>query len=271
MGIRFEKRMAGAEDAVNWLTDNPRNRNVSKARLATMRRDMLSGNWYFNPHGIVLAPSGRLIDGQHRLLALIEADREKPGIKIPLVVAYDVPEAVFDVLDIGGPRSAANILQIHGHGDANPLATATKQVIRYEAFPDRVWTTGTDVSKTEIAKFVQKHADQVELLDKHRAGLASTPVNYSSFMALNWLVIRHSGHGETWADFSDGVITGAGLEMHDPRLTLRNRSLKWVEARSGYGQARIAMYVKCWNAFVLGREVRQLRWSKSELPMPDIK
>lgn len=272
--ISYEYVKLTAPEAAEMLTHNPRNRRVSDARVSTMKADMLAGNWRLIPQPISFGPFGRLLDGQHRLTALVEAAKEQNDIWIPVMVATGVDEESFDYMDLGTPRTVANQLQIHDFSDANPLAAAAKQVLRYETYPDRVWTTQADVSKASVLQFVFRHADETERLTRQgRALLTPTAINWSSYLTLNWLVLRLSGHFDQWAEFNEGIITGAGLDLYDPRLTMRNRPLKWAEAnKGGHGQqARIACYIKAWNAFVLGREIKVLRWQRSELPMPGVK
>jgi hypothetical protein len=50
-----------------------------------------------------------LVDGQHRLAAIIEAD-----LPIEVTVFTDVGAGTFDVLDTGKRRNAADVLAIEG-------------------------------------------------------------------------------------------------------------------------------------------------------------
>src|SRR6185503_17546608 len=70
---------------------------------------MRRGEWMVTHQGIAFDTRGVLVDGQHRLAAIIEAD-----VPVELTVFTDVGEGTFDVLDIGKRRSAADVLAIEG-------------------------------------------------------------------------------------------------------------------------------------------------------------
>ena len=267
-GIEIYSRHIGAAEAHALLSHNVVNRNMSEPNIMKMARDMVEGRWTPNPQPIMLGPDGRLIDGQHRLTAVTRADAMAPGIRVLFMVATNVPESAFDVVDQGQPRSAAQTLGIHGFQRTVKIAAAARIVLRYERYPDRIWSGAVDASKAEVIAFSLKHQDQVTLLDKpnfaERLGL-----NGPAWMALQWLTIRQSGAAEMWPGFASGVLTGAGLEVGDPRLALRNRGRVASDAWGG-GQARLGLYAKSWNAFVDGRSIRLLRYRREELPMPVI-
>lgn len=257
-----------AKDARRLLAGNGVNRRVQPARVIKMARDMSEGRWHMNPQPIMLTASGRLIDGQHRLEALILASEAHPELRVPFMVARDVPEAAFDVVDQGQPRSSGQTLQIHGVLNSVVVAAAARNVIRYERFPRLVWSGGSDTTKAEVIDFVLKHRDQVELLDVP-THLTKVNLNPSSWTALNWLVIRHSPSVEQWDEFAEGLFTGAGLRLGDPRLTLRNRG-KGVSDQWGGGQGRLGVYIRTWNYWLEGREPKSILFRRDSLPMPVI-
>jgi hypothetical protein len=64
---------------------------------------------YYLPLGIAFDTNGVLVDGQHRLAAIVEAD-----LPVELTVFTEVGQGAFDVLDTGKRRNAADILAIEG-------------------------------------------------------------------------------------------------------------------------------------------------------------
>lgn len=57
-----------------WLRANTRNRNTRERAVTEYARDMVAGHWNLNGEAIKFAYDGSLLDGQHRLRAVIEAD-----------------------------------------------------------------------------------------------------------------------------------------------------------------------------------------------------
>lgn len=265
----FDQELLTADDAKLMLMDNPVNRRLSQPAIKRFAREMLEDRWGNNPQPIMISPTGRLIDGQHRLHALILADEQHPGIAVTMTVVRDVPETVFDVVDQGQPRSAAQTLAtIHGIPNSTTIAAAAQLVIRYERFPNQIWAPGNASPKSEVIVFVLKFQDELALLD-HTHRYRQARLVAATAQALQWLIIRHSRCSEKWEDFIEGVTEGAGLSVGDPRLTLRNRIAGTSESW-GNGQGRLGIYIKAWNGFAEDREVKLLRFSRGELPMPVI-
>jgi hypothetical protein len=78
---------------------------VVRSFAEAMRR----GEWLVTHQGIAFDVNGVLVDGQHRLAAVIEADQP-----VEMTVFTEVPEGAFDVLDTGKRRTAADVLAIEG-------------------------------------------------------------------------------------------------------------------------------------------------------------
>ncbi len=98
------------EMAVNWLEKvNTHNRPLSDAHVARLARDMKEGNWLLTHQGIAFAPDGTLLDGQHRLWAIVEAN-----VSVEMHVWFNVtPEALMAV-DTGKTRGLADVLHLGG-------------------------------------------------------------------------------------------------------------------------------------------------------------
>lgn len=94
------------EIAASLLERNTGNRAVRRAVVSQLARDMKRGHWQLSHQGIAIAPDGRLLDGQHRLNAIVEA-----GIPVRMVVARNVSPEAFAVMDRGKMRTLRDVLQ----------------------------------------------------------------------------------------------------------------------------------------------------------------
>ena len=59
--------------AKNLLSLNCNNRNVNRYRVSAYAEDMKNGCWQLTHQGILIGKNGNVIDGQHRLYAVIES------------------------------------------------------------------------------------------------------------------------------------------------------------------------------------------------------
>lgn len=87
--------------AREWLGLNTRNRAVYKSHLRSLEAMFGRGEFKTTHQGIAFDESGKLLDGQHRLLAIAQ---QPDGFACEMFVFHNVPRDTFDVIDFGGKR-----------------------------------------------------------------------------------------------------------------------------------------------------------------------
>ncbi len=100
--------------AKEWLKRNVRNRTVSKDVVTAYARDMVNGEWAETHQGIAFNDLDELIDGQHRLNAVILS-----GVTVKMRVTWGLKSQMggklmttMDAVDRGRTRSVADQLRI---------------------------------------------------------------------------------------------------------------------------------------------------------------
>lgn len=97
--IKWELCTVTPEIAAKWLGRNDVNRKLREHRCAFIARSIEDGKWVTTHQAIAFSAGGRLLDGQHRLRAVIMANTP-----VKVWVAKNVPEDAFAVMDSGLPR-----------------------------------------------------------------------------------------------------------------------------------------------------------------------
>lgn len=112
--------------ASQWLTNNFRNRPVSEETVVAYARDMVNGQWVRTHQGVAFNDADQLIDGQHRLRAIVMS-----GVTVHMMVTFGLPSKIegremttMDAVDRGRPRSVGDQLVIQ-HGMKNGSITAS--------------------------------------------------------------------------------------------------------------------------------------------------
>jgi aerobic-type carbon monoxide dehydrogenase small subunit (CoxS/CutS family) len=97
------------EMAADWLTKNLSNRPRRASTVSYYATQMTRGQWQITHQGIALDCRGHLVDGQHRLAAIVLA-----GIPVTMAVSYlDVEtSAMYLAVDCGIGRSVSDILKV---------------------------------------------------------------------------------------------------------------------------------------------------------------
>ena len=92
------------EMASQWLACNKINRPLRSSWVADLAGMILRGEWQTTHQGIALDADDGLLDGQHRLSAIVAA-----GEPVEMLVTTGLPAASFGVLDRGRSRTLNDI------------------------------------------------------------------------------------------------------------------------------------------------------------------
>jgi hypothetical protein len=122
--------------AVEWITpeaarkalgNKAANRHISRVRVQEYARDIKAGNWGLTGETIIYDYNEQLIEGQHRMMAIILADQG-----IYSLVVRGVDPAEFVRINSGKPRTMADTLGIKGENAPSTLAAAMKLLYLYQ-------------------------------------------------------------------------------------------------------------------------------------------
>lgn len=100
-------QMITPEIALEMLSSNDGNRPLRSSVVKRLANAIRRGEWRVSHQGIAIDASGRLLDGQHRLRAIVES-----GIACEIMVTRNVLRAAFRVMDQGARRSMADLAGI---------------------------------------------------------------------------------------------------------------------------------------------------------------
>lgn len=256
---------AGAEALLNHnvkpeLGKKGTNRPQVSGAIPQLIEDILGAGWRFNHQGIAFNDRGELIDGQHRLEAIVRADKIEPGIQVPLMVTWNLPIVSDEKIDLARRRNTGTFLAKDGYGSSSRLNTTLKLL----------WLYDTANFEEPINK---AHWGQIPKLAEIRASLEAHPLAVdacniggglqafvtASAAAASWVICREKYPEDMNMEFVAGIKSGANLEIGDARLALRN----WAANRKQLGRRAIAplhmaAYLKAFNAFRNGRHMPTL-------------
>jgi hypothetical protein len=105
--IYTETVLVTPEIAKQWLTLNKINRPISQETVKGLAWDITHGKWQLTHQGIAFNRDLDLIDGQHRLTAVVAAGRA-----VPMRVSYNIDGDYSAPIDTGRSRTAAHVLRL---------------------------------------------------------------------------------------------------------------------------------------------------------------
>src|SRR5439155_25117462 len=92
-----------------WLQRNLHNRHLREEAVSSMARDMAAGRWQYTGEAVKFSKAGNLLDGQHRLAAVVKSETT-----IPILVVPGLPDSAQEVIDTGAKRTASDVLYLSG-------------------------------------------------------------------------------------------------------------------------------------------------------------
>lgn len=234
--------------------NNTDNRPLSQGRIEKYAADMTSGRWSTHTGETVkFAHSGRLLDGQHRLTALILAN-----ITMEFLTVRGLDEEIFTKIDIGKNRNGKDVLAIDYH--LNPtvaamVATAINMAITYEipgAVPgamsnNNLTSTRLMSGNDTLIAYARKNPDVIEAAKFVHENYRSKSLVSRGVLAWTSLETRRIAPAESDAFVLD-ILEGTGLDSADPVHGLRSVILQDQQAHRKAGRdCIIAGVVKAWN------------------------
>jgi hypothetical protein len=238
--MRFEVVSVTPDMAKEWLAENDSgNRSVSLADVFRLSADMSSGQYELTHQGIAFNKSGVLIDGQHRLRAVV-----KSGCTVRMVICRDVDASVHAAIDLGRKRSL---------GFVTGLGSKRVAVCRALAFlcGGAKHLSVSSWSKAMTITINEKYRDSLDtLMPLHKPRVMPSGLIAS-------LVFCFPLNASAVARFGEQVRSGELLERGQAAFALR----KWLLEDVSVHAAELVAMVGC---FCLEREL-------SGKPCDDIK
>ena len=243
--------------ALEWLQNAAKNRHITDSVVRRYGADMQAGRWSLNGQGIIFSADGKLLDGRHRLTAIVATECEVQM----LVVRGANPEA-FQTMDSGRGRTLAHTLQIEGTKNAAAVSAAARIVWAYVAGVNLRYSA----SRSELLNLIRAHP----LIDEYATLIANKDylikplgVPRSAFAAVLAAANNARDRDLQVTEFIEGFITGEGLFSGDPRLTLR-RWLARQRAETGTAGGHIAepffaALARAWTAFAADHDLPLIR------------
>jgi hypothetical protein len=241
--------------------------------------EMLAGNWVLIHAGIALDTNGDLLDGQHRLAALVLAGEVKPDIEVPLAITYDLEPEVALKIDVGKPKTLADILSMNGVIDVNHMGALCRLIAFYRQSTRFIENDAETVpafhpngfkgfrpEADEVLKMVERDQSLRQRVADGRLLHKVVGVTPASFV---WWVLIHEGWPDAQVeDFMLAVRDGAGLDTDDPRYAVRETLLN-RRGRRGVNRDSIetaALLIKAWKMHLRGQRFngRGFAWRKDE-------
>lgn len=249
---RIETILLTPELATKLLEGNRLNRPLRDLHVKRIAAQIASGKWKFNGDTIKVADDGDVLDGQHRLWAVIEANRA-----IETIVVYGIERDAFATIDtLRQTRTGGDVIALAGaERHRNTIAMAIAWLIRWQRGIEKFKEPRNRVENADIAATFEAHPRIVEAVERaaRLRGICNT-----ALLAFFYYLItsRDADLGERMLDT---LRDPTKVPLSDPFYRLRVYLIGEREKRKET-LVTLALMVKATNAAKRGQKVQALHW-----------
>lgn len=256
--------------AKEYLDKSGGNRNISKPVVESYAASMRAGKWLLNGEAITFDIDGVLLNGHHRLHAVILAQ-----VPIKTFVTRGVEHECFTTYDCGRHRTVGQLIGMQGIKNYNIVASAVSLASRL--------VNGYRVSEGSGAKDMRKsNSDMIDFFNHDRdffveigqivrSVTSNVRIIEGSIIGGSiYYLVRIGGYDLDYIiNFfrqlcSLDTSKNKSIDLFRKRLIQNSASSTSKMPR----QLVFALLVKTWNAYVTNRTIKSLWWRSEDEEYP---
>lgn len=263
------------QKAAEMLENNLNNRKVSQNVVDLFARDMANKEWELNGESIKFDRNGRLIDGQHRLLAIIKA-----GVSVQTFVVRGLSPKTIYTQDTGRRRSLKDAFDVEGIKYSNLIPGIIKSHNSLQNSGHNYVGESEGIMNKGARSLTNKQALSIYHKDPevwdHIAAFTYAVCSHMSILKTSELggiyayLYKNLGHQMSTIEQFFNELTDVKPTENSTIRLLRKRLLdaKLHPRDTLVPRYRFAIIVRTWNAFLNGENLRVLRWDFDTQGMP---
>lgn len=210
--------------AGTFLKDNLCNRKVRMNHVNRLKTEILAGRWMITHQGIAFDEDGKLLDGQHRLMAIQAA-----GKPVQMLVTRGIQTllnghgslAAMDVIDCGKTRTVGDQLHLlHGIVNSNLVAAVCRMINIMLTADSQAARTQTVGQALGVMKIYGEHITRLIEVAQAVKLVRNSPI-------IAGCAIAAAIAPEITYTFFQQLSNGSGIKAGDPVYALREYIIKF--------------------------------------------
>lgn len=263
--MKYQTVMVTPEKAKEWLQRMGKNRKLSPIHVNNLAVAMKQGHWVLNGQTISFSAEGKLLDGQHRLNAVIQS-----GMTVPMAIAIGVTDdRAFESYDIVAKKRGVDaIIGMEGVKHATHLAAVARRLLLWERCDDKTKfslrnVAAASLSPQDVLAYLRLHLSEIQTILNEM--LTSLPCRRcaagSAFITA--LILCNRVDDVSTLLFMEGLKTGVSLPVDSPVYLLREKFITNTRRRGIDRETEVmALTIKAWNKYTKGQSMKLLRWTQ---------
>ena len=262
------------EFANSLLEKNNHNRPVSKKRVEYYANLMENDKWHLTHQGIAIDKNGCIIDGQHRLLAVIKANKS-----IAFNISTNVENETFKYVDVGYTRTTGNVFAIDGIKNATNHAAGISKYYNFSSNQKQLATNFNrkiEMNFTHddyLAFYYKEEPCLIEILKmsqnmhaKYRILKVSEIYAFASYCMFdkNW------GFSHVQSFFENVYIQRHDSKSNAPKLLFNKLIQNITGTLELKSKVKTALIIKAFNYYTEKKSIKLLNFYEKRDKYPDV-
>ncbi|MDD2765825.1 MAG: hypothetical protein PHE83_17830 [Opitutaceae bacterium] len=235
--------------ALHMLQRNTRNREARKAGVDYLVAELRAGRWAVVADGIAFDTGGVLIDGQHRLFAIIEADQS-----VRVRVQFGQSSETRVAIDLRAPVAPGCVLESLGLSQGTLRAATASIYLKYARQVDKRTFSVEDI---ELA--ARELGNELDYLAPHYQALSRLGIRAPLFCALALGLRKDRAAVEA---FVERLLNFQRQGPNDPVVRFE-RLTDPVKGRTREDLFNAGL--RCLRAHIAGEEIERVRPTRDEV------
>lgn len=269
--IRHYRERITPQMAKDWLARNTKNRALRPNLVDHLAKVILFGEWQVNGDAIRFDTNGKLLDGQHRLQAIVAADKA-----VESFVIEGLPPKTQETMDMGRKRQISDVLSLRGESQPIHLAAVITMMWKFEN--GRMWHGNN--SRPTLGQALKVLDEHPELRDaiRHGSNFHNKVQIPTTVIATSWALFNAIDETDC-RDFWTAVTTSFHLDGTPHMADSPTYALQRYAQRNATGRNRVSsihmmgIVIKAWNHYRQGNRIAHLRFNPGgsnaeEFPQP---
>ena len=241
--------------AKKYLSYNTQNRKESPRNVMFLVEQMKKGLFLENGESIVFDNNNKLLDGQHRLMAIAKA-----GLSFHIPVVRGVMKNTMATYDTGKNRSSIDVLGLNGFKNCGTLSSFVKLIYKYEIKQSKAkfvnaYNRTETLTNQQILDFCKENNDWVQEIIRNVANIYNKPttkfLGVANLSFIAYLIGGKNPSSKVY-DFikniygitrQDGTATSyLYSKLYNSKINKEPLSFYWI----------LGMSIKAWNFYLDG-------------------
>ena len=246
------KTLITPELAKNILENNNINRKVVKANLSFLTREMKDGRFVYNGESIIISSLNNLMDGQHRLMAIIAS-----GKSIYMNLVQGVEEIAMATIDTGATRTAGSVFSIANVSSSNNMASMVKRIMEKIDTERITDSSGTiKLSNQELLDFYNNDSERLLSMFGFCNNLYQTNIKFSTPALLSAYLYLFSLEDKRAKSFIRELITGNRETESNAVIKLRDKMINNKISVNKYSKTyERDLIIYTWRKYIDGKDI----------------